>query len=493
MTIHPKHKDWIAARGINPELAEALGICTTSDGKGYWLSVPYAQAGKVINHKHRLTSDKQHRMDQGAPLLWWNIDCLTDERVQDPAFPVVITEGEWDALAAMQAGRQFVLSVPNGAPQKPGDDSPIDPVNDAERFRFVHASAPITDQVARFIIATDNDEPGLILAWELVRRLGAERCMFVTYPQGCKDLNDVLMLHGDGGVATVLSNARAYPIRGLARISEFPEPAPYQPMNVRIPDIFEALPVVPGTFTVVTGYAGQGKTSFIMAIVSDLIKQGVNVALGSFETAVRPILQNKLRAHLRNCSDKDVLSGDNSKADRDIDRQFVVIAQQPNDDESDMTLDDVLELARIAVIRDGVKLVILDPWNEVEHKRKPDETETDYTGRAIRMMKRFARQYQVALWLVAHPRKPVMDRGSVRAPTLYDISGSANFANKADYGVVIHRPNRDSNLVDVHVTKVRMGLPGHMGSFRLDWEWRTSQYQRPANIMEDRDADYSDR
>ena len=292
------------------------------------------------------------------------------------------------------------------------------------------------------------------------------------------------MRHGEGGVATVLSNAKPYPIKGLARISDFPEPAPYEPMNVQIPELFEALPVVPGTFSVITGYAGQGKTSFIMAVVADLIKQGVNVALGSFETAVRPILQNKLRAHLRGCSDKDAERGGNERVDGVIDRQFVVIAQQPSNDDSDMTLDEVLELARIAVIRDGVKVVILDPWNEVEHKRNGDESETDYTGRAIRMMKRFARQYQVALWLVAHPRKPVMDRGSVKAPTLYDIAGSANFANKADYGVVIHRPNRDSNLVDVHVTKVRMGLPGKMGSFRLEWDWRTSRYERPFNPME---------
>lgn len=485
MSIHPRHKEWISARGIDPNLAEQLGIVTTNDGSGYWLSVPYSQAGVVINHKHRLTSEKRHRMDAGAPLLWWNIDCLIDERCQDPAYPVVITEGEWDALAAMQAGRMFVLSVPNGAPSKASDDGAIDPVNDAERFRFLHTSAPITDKVARFIIATDNDEPGLILAWELVRRLGAERCMFVTYPDGCKDLNDVLLAHGEGGLATVLSAARPYPIKGLARVSEFPDPAPYEPIGTQIPEIHDALPVVPGTFCVVTGYAGQGKTSFIMAVVANMMKQGLNVALGSFETAVRPILQNKLRAHLRNCSDKDTLAGNNRIVDEIIENQFVVIAQQPNNDDADMTLDEVLELARIAVIRDGVKMVILDPWNEVEHKKRPDESETDYTGRAIRMMKRFARQYQVALWLVAHPRKPVMDRGSVKAPTLYDISGSANFANKADYGVVIHRPNRDSNLVDVHVTKVRMGLPGHMGSYRLDWEWQTSRYLRPASIMHD--------
>jgi twinkle protein len=488
MTIHPKHKEWISGRGIDPALAEALGICTTQDGGGYWLSVPYAEAGRVINHKHRLTSEKRHRMDSGAPLLWWNLDCLTDDRLSDPAFPVVITEGEWDALAAMQAGRPHVLSVPNGAPAKASDDAPVDPLNDAERFAFLHRSAALTDKVARFIIATDGDGPGRILAWELVRRLGAERCLFVSYPEGCKDLNDVLLTGGEGAVAALLSDAKPYPIKGLARVADFPEPPPLEPIRVRIPEMYDLLPVVPGTFAVVTGFAGQGKTSFIMAVVGDLLKQGVNVAIGSFETAIRPILETKLRSALRNCSDNDTLKGGNEIADKIINAQISIIAQHPTDDDADMSLEEVLELARIAVIRDGVKMVILDPWNEVEHKRRGDESETDYTGRAIRMMKRFARQYQVALWLVAHPRKPVMDRGSVKAPTLYDIAGSANFANKADYGVVIHRPQKGTNEVDVHVTKVRMGLPGRMDSVRLAWDWKTSRYERCVTLMESLDG-----
>ena len=59
------------------------------------------------------------------------------------------------------------------------------------------------------------------------------------------------------------------------------------------------LPIVPGTFCVVTGYAGQGKTSVIMAIVADVLRQGHNVALASFETAIKPILQNKRKPPVR--------------------------------------------------------------------------------------------------------------------------------------------------------------------------------------------------
>lgn len=52
-------------------------------------------------------------------------------------------------------------------------------------------------------------------------------------------------------------------------------------------------------------------------------------------------------------------------------------------------------------------------------------------------VKQFAMTNSVHVWLVAHPRQLNAWKGS--APTLYDISGSAHFNNKADVGMVVHR------------------------------------------------------
>jgi hypothetical protein len=64
------------------------------------------------------------------------------------------------------------------------------------------------------------------------------------------------------------------------------------------------------------------------------------------------------------------------------------------------------------------------------------EPETVYIGRALRAIKRFAKVHDVAFWIVAHPTKPF--EGKVRMPRLLDISGSANWANKADFGLSYH-------------------------------------------------------
>jgi twinkle protein len=485
MAIHPKHMEWLMARAIDPEVAVRAGLTTKSEGGANWLAFPYAdpETGEVVNCKYRLTGQKRFRMDEGAPLLLWNLRCLTEAELFNRSEPVIITEGEMDALSAMTAGFTRVISVPNGAPAKASDAGAIDPENDAARYAPIWAARRLLDNVQVFIIATDADEPGRILASELVRRLGPERCRFVQYPDGCKDLNDVLVLHGEAGVTRCITSAKAYPVQGLYRMSDFAEQPQPDPIRLTIPDMWDCWPVVPGRFTVVTGYPGKGKTTWMMACIADLMRQGINICLGSFETDVNPILRDTLRQHLAGCNLKGLTTEKRAFADDLIEQRLTIIAQQSIDDESDLDLEGVLELAKIAVLRDGVKVVILDPWNQIEHKRRQNESETEYVGRAIRMMKRFAKNYAVALVIVAHPAKPSFEEAK-HPPSLYSIAGSAHWYNAADYGIVIHR-NRESTITHVANVKVRMGNPGTEGVRDLAWDWQRARFERAAHAVVD--------
>lgn len=481
--LHEIHANWLKERGLDPALAEELGICTTNDAGANWLTLPYIERGRVVNHKYRLTREKRHRMDAGAPLVLWNHDLLLDERVAQPDFPVVITEGEWDALAVMQAGNGCVLSVPNGASGQ-ATAGEIDPENDASRFSYLWRSRDLLDRVARFILATDGDEPGRILATELARRLGPERCKFVTYPDECKDMNDVLLKHGERGVSEVIAAAKPYPVKGLYRMSDFPTPPAVTQLPLGIEGLGERLPVVPGTVTIVSGFAGAGKTTLTMAVIAALMRNGYHCGAGSFETQTKPIMQRKLRACLLETAESSLHHADLDHADRIIDERLVVISQSVEAEEDEIDLDYILELGRIAVVRDGVRFFLIDPWNEIEHKRRKDEGEHEYTGRALRAIKAFARNYDVAVWLVVHPRKPDLSGTKLRMPSLYDVSGSAHFANKADYGLIVWRPDKETNVIEAHVVKVRMGLPGKEGKTELAYDWRYSRYNEAVSVTE---------
>lgn len=473
--LHPKHAEWIETRKLDLSLALALGLFTKSEGGKLWISVPYIENGVTVNHKYRMATEKRHMMDAGAPLILWNHDVLLEDKVQAGQQAVVICEGEWDAIAAIQSGYPQTVSVPNGGPDSETAVAE-NPDDDAARYRFIWRSRALLDNVGCFVLAVDDDAVGRALRADLARRLGPERCRFVVYPDECKDLNEVLRLHGEGEVARCLGQAKPYPIKGIYRFSDFPEPPEINPVSIGLPVRDDCYKLVVGTLTVWTGFAGAGKTSFLMFLIANLLRNGLHIAMGSFETAVKPILFNKLVEAISRSTMMNVEPAKRAMAEELLQKRFTIIAQDSDDPSHELTLDETLELARVSVVRDGVQLLIIDPWNEIEHKRRPDEGEHEYTSRAIRAWKAFAKTYRCAVWIVAHPRKPAEFGKSGSAPGLYDVSGSAHWANKADYGVIIHRPNKQSNVVEVTISKVRMGLPGYERTVKLAWSWLTASY-----------------
>lgn len=470
MTLHPKHIEWIEARGLEPELAEKLGLTTVSDRSGHWLSVPYLEGGETINHKYRLTTEKRHRMDPDAPLGLWNADCLKDPKVRDGQTPVVITEGEWDAMAAIQSGFPFAVSVPNGAPTQITAD-----LDTAARYNWVDRHADALAGVKEFIIAADDDQAGWNLRADLVALLGAERCRFIEYPFPCKDLNEVLVEHGPQRIAECISTAKPFPVKGLYRPSDFPERGEVRAYPIGVQALSGLVYIVPGTLTVLTGYSNMGKSTLMNAVVANCLRHNFPVCMASFETDVKPILLDGLRQALLECDQNELpRHPDRPQADKLLEDRLCLISQTIDED-MEMDLDEFLRLARLAVVRHGAKMIVLDPWNELEHKRRRDESETDYIGRAIRAIKRFAKQNDVAFWLVAHPTKPM--HGVSKVPSLYDISGSANFANKADYGLTYHRANPKENRATIRVNKVRMGLPGRKDEVTVTFDFRDSTFK----------------
>lgn len=215
---------------------------------------------------------------------------------------------------------------------------------------------------------------------------------------------------------------------------------------------------MPGTLTVFTGYANIGKSTVLSAVMAQQIREGRGVCVAPFETDIT-ILRDSLRQTLLGCGKHEFLARrhDVYRVDQML-RERLSIIYQAVDEDDEMDLDRFMELCRVAVVRDGVKMIVLDPWNELEHKRRRDETETEYTNRALRVMRRFADRYQVAFWVVAHPSKPMPGTNAV--PKGYAISGSAAWANKPHFGLTYHRRDPAANEAELHVWKIKQGMPG---------------------------------
>lgn len=502
MSLSQKAIEWLGSRAIEADVAVKHGIYTArhvpggepkADVAGNILVFPYVERGEEVNAKYR-TRDKdggkKFWQRSGARKTFFNADVLDDPALEAGQAALVITEGELDALAAIQAGYPFAASVPDGAPPARDDQGnliavpettdDIDPQHD-EKYRYVFNNWDRLKRIKRFVIATDGDEPGQRLAQELARRLGRSRCAVISYPpeptvpdadgvlRPVKDLNEVLQHYGPDAVLACIHRAKPFPLKGLYKLSDFPERPPLQALSTGFHALDEHMRLYRGAFVVVSGLPGGGKTALFTQIAMNMAKMhGWRIAIASFEMPVRPVLENMLIGFLLNKPRARWTRAECDEARAFIDEHFVFISLSPEDDDTESDVQWVIERAEEAVIRDGVSMLLLDPWNEVEHKRRPGENVADYTNRAVRSLKRFAMVYDVCTVVVAHPTKAAgVAVRSGDALSLYDISDGATWANKAELGVMIHRDPMMPGGANVGIRKVKFHETGKIGDVTL--------------------------
>lgn len=502
--LSPSGEAFLKARGLNPELCERLGL-TSGPGRGgtEWVIIPYERKGQRVNRKFRRIDQKQFIQDKGGEQIFWRHDCIADEGLADQ--PLIITEGEFDAIAAIQAGFWRTVSIPAGAPQEALQGE----ARASGKYAFIEAARPALDKIKRIVICADADGPGAALLSDLTALLGPSRCAFAAYPDGCKDLNDVLAEHGEQAVKALIDDAKWVRVVGVHRLLEMP---PLPPLELWRPDVHEPIddliPICPGQVSVWTGIPGHGKSSLLNAIAWSMAKRdGLRVAHGSFEMQPQREYLNACISYFSNAKASAATEEQVHRMKLWINNRITFLVADgyagPGEEEYfDADLAWFFDAARTAVIRDGCRLVILDPWSQIEHARQGNEQETTYIQRSIRRARTFARTFDVHVAIVAHPTKMRrLEDGSYAMPEGYEISGSAHWFNGVDMGVTSHRdppmiedeasgvwvPDPHSTRVLIRVWKKKthsvMGKPGDAyASFNSDtgrytsaehWEERT--------------------
>lgn len=471
-TLWDKAVAWFATRGIPESTLTDLGItvsneyCPVCERDMNHVLFPYFVDGKHVNTKHRC-GKKHFRMEKGAERVLYNMDACA-------AYDTVIcVEGEMDVLALHAAGIPNVVSVPDGAPSANARDY-------SKKFSFLESAESFIASKQRIVLAVDADDPGRTLMEELARRIGPEKCSKVTWPEGIKDANECLQEHGAFLVESTIAAARPYPVEGIFdgydllddlldlydhgedAGADFGKDALDQHYRVRL-----------GHMSIWTGVPSHGKSSVLdQCLVWLAERHGWAFTIFSPE-------QQPLRLHQRDLirqyvgksfrkSDSYAMTRDEVMAGNEwVSDHFSFILPE------DTGIDSILDLARIEVYRRGVRGLVLDPWNELEHSRPKHQSETEYTSYALTRIRQFARNHNIHVWIIAHPTKLRRnDDGTEPIPTLWDCSGSANFRNKADVGVTIWRDltNPGHNQVELHITKMRFDDSGKLGSVNFGYD-----------------------
>ena len=335
---------------------------------------------------------------------------------------------------------------------------------------FTHAS--------KVIFATDNDPNGRRLADDMIGRIGGGKCWRVTWPEDCKDANDVLMKHGAAYLADMIDHATPEPVEGVHDGGTMRDTMLHifrhgreKGWDFGYPVFDKHYTVSPGYMTIVTGHAGHGKSTALDQLLVRLAQRhGIHITMYSpeqrpFDFHQQVLIEQYTGMPFTDGPNMRMSEAEMLKANEWIAQHFSFIAPE------EPTVDTILELIRVQVYRTGAKGVVIDPWNELEHSRPSNLSETEYVSAVLAKIRRFAEYHKLHLWLVAHPTK--MQRaadGSEQVPGLQDVSGSANFRNKADFGLTVYRDSSiNGSAVDILVTKSKRIDLAKIGRVQFQW------------------------
>lgn len=419
-------EDWFASRCLSVDTVNAFKVVEQPRGEATYIVFPYLRGAELINAKYRNIADKKDmRQEAGAEpcLFGWD---LIDPRQRW----VAIAEGEIDAMTLHQMGIP-ALSVNAGA----GNHQWID--NDWERL----------ERFSEILLCFDNDEAGRKGVREVANRLGVERCRVVIFGEA-KDANEYLVA---GAVADDFKRccdaASGFDPDELKSIERFwsgvksmfypaheDSHCPYLSFCGRNELWFEFRP---GEVTVWTGINGHGKSLLLGQVMLGLMGQGDRACVFSGE--MKPEMQGKRIAKQLGGLDRPSPAYLDYMGEWLRDRMWVF------DLVGVASIDRLLMVFAYGFRRYGIRQFVIDSLMMTD---VPEDGPGAMTAQkeAMRKITAFARQYNVHVHLVAHPRKGQDER---RSPGKMDVGGSGKITDGADNLFSVWSAQKDADDMSV--------------------------------------------
>ena len=461
LDVSPAMVQYFSKRGISEKTIYEMKISEQKEwipqveAERNCICFNYFRESELINIKFR-DGAKNFKLVKDAELIPYNLDGIKEQT------EAIWCEGEFDQLSFFECGLKFALSVPNGAGKQKQNLIYIDnSINELEGIKIHY-------------IATDNDEPGRALRDELIRRFDAENCKLIDF-KDCKDANEYLQKYGKNALVEAYKNAQYVPISGIYSIDEnyndiidlWQNGLP-RGNEIQHKELNKLITWVSGALAIWTGIPSMGKSEFVDEVCEQLnIMYGWKVSYYSPEnwpikTHIAKIVS---RINGKMFNGHQMSEYELTETLNYIKDNFFFIT--PEDE--DVSIQNILKHAKSLIKRNGIKILVIDPWNKLDHNQRSGQTETQYISEALDELSKFAQRNDILIHLVAHPTKIKKIDGVEPPPTLYDISGSAHFYNKAFFGLTVHRTG---DFTELHVLKVKfrhLGEPrGGIVTFRYN-------------------------
>jgi len=459
--VSTKVEDWFQSRGISKDTLKALKV---TEGPEFMpqtgktenaIHFNYYIGDQLINVKYR-DGRKNFKLYKGAEKVFYNINSIVGYDY------CIIVEGELDALSLYEAGVENVVSVPNGATLNRNNldylDNCIDYFEDKEKI----------------IIAVDDDDAGLALQNELIRRLGSEVCYLASF-EDCKDANEYLIKYGKEKLSERITGAKPVPLENVTtfrdiedEITDFVKNGFKPGFQIGLQNFDSIFSTYTGQFITVTGIPSSGKSDYVdQMVVGYNHNYGWKAAFASPENVPTYLHAHKLMRKIwKGMPTRSDIGGDrwNQVADHCNTNFFHIDMER-------YTLESILRKGAELVKRKGIKCLVIDPFNKVRDVDSKTDDVNKYTMEYLQKIEIFAKKYDVLVFIVAHPTKMYKDaNGKIEEPTMYNIKGGGEWYDASYHGLLVHR-DYDNKTVKVKVLKVKFQNLGENGAeAHFTWE-----------------------
>lgn len=445
--------EYMEGRGIPRAVTEQYQITTQKQHENILVFPFYDDKGELVFVKYRNTKysgqgNKEWCEKDARPILFGMQQCRGTDRL-------IVTEGQIDSLSLAACGIQNAVSVPTGA----------------RGFTWLTHCREWMIQFDELIVFGDHEHGKITLADELLRNLATEIRIKVVRPEdylGEKDANAILQKYGKQAVQTAVTNAIQPPVRHVKELADVQavdlNTLPRIKTNIR-----ELDKVVGGLFLgqviLLTGKRGEGKSTFGSQLAVEALDQEQPVFIYSGELT---------DYHFKRWLDFQAAGPDNvvvsqneygdevySLAEETVSRinawyrgkAFIYDNNALSDDKSE--LESLTETIEKTVRQKGIKLVLVDNLMTAIDAEVRDDL---YSAQSkfVRKLKDIAMQYDVAVLLIAHPRKSRDDF------TNDDVSGSADITNRVDYVMCYERTGDEDQTCDSQLLVTKNRLTGRL-------------------------------
>lgn len=445
---------YLVGRGISEPIAREYKITTGNKDKNVMVFPFYDENNVLTFIKYRKLNyvkgrDKNKEWcESGAePILFGMAQCDTNLK------RLIVTEGQLDSLSVASAGFRNAVSVPTGQ----------------SGFGWVKRCYEWMDNFDEIIIFGDNEHGHITLVDGFVKHFGQKKLKVVRSEDylGEKDANDILQKYGTVAIKDCIDNAQEILVTAVKKLADV-EAVDLESLEHIRTGLYELDKRIGGIYmgqvVVLTGKRGEGKSTLASQIIANALDQSDNdgqpysVFIYSGELSDYHF---KRWLDLQIAGTRNIVTTINEYNDETYsltaetvekinawynDRAYIF--DNTAVDNEDVKL---LETIEMAIRRYNTKLILIDNLMtalDVDMDKELYRAQSEF----VNAIKRMAVKYNVAIILIAHPRK------TPRGEKLDNesISGSGDITNRVDTVITYGRDGDIQGQSKISIVKNRL-------------------------------------